>query len=435
MRRSQARRRLAPLVAGAVILLLLGGCWGRRKDAGRAAESARAERGSDAPNAGQSDGGGAIVRPVHQFPPLTALPAPPVPPDNPLNDAKVQLGELLFFDDRLSGDGGTSCSSCHNPSLGWGDGNALSRGYAGTQHWRNSQTVVNTAYLQKLFWAGESTSLESQAASATTGNLAGNGDPAMIEERLAQIPRYVELFRQAFGVEAPTFELAMRAIASFERARLNSTDSPWDQYLAGDEEALPLEARRGLVLFEGRARCIHCHHGPLLSDERYHRLGVPPHPLFRQDPLRQVALRYQHMIRGVPEDVYRSARDDLGLYFTTKRDEDRGKFRTPPLRYLVHTAPYMHNGVFETLEEVIEFYNQGGGGPNKSPLLQPLGLTEDEQDDLLAFLESLSGLEIRIDQPTLPPYQSLVETPPHASSPAGRGSANDRARQRQGAGR
>ena len=137
---------------------------------------------------------------VGNFPPLAPLPSMPVPADNPISDAKVALGKLLFFDDRLSGDVGTSCASCHDPRLGWGDGNALSRGYAGTQHWRNSQTTINTAYLSKLFWAGEAPSLEAQAHSAISGNLAGNGDPVMIEERLAQVPQYVEMFEEALSL-------------------------------------------------------------------------------------------------------------------------------------------------------------------------------------------------------------------------------------------
>lgn len=122
-----------------------------------------------------------------EFPRLAAIPEkPPVPADNPISPAKIELGRLLFFDDRLSGDGGTSCATCHEPFLGWGDGNAISMGYEGTEHWRNSQTTVNTAYLVKLFWAGESPSLEAQAASAIEGNVAGNGDPVMIEERLCK---------------------------------------------------------------------------------------------------------------------------------------------------------------------------------------------------------------------------------------------------------
>jgi cytochrome c peroxidase len=346
------------------------------------------------------------------FPRLAALPAVPVPADNPITPAKTELGRLLFFDDRLSGDVGTSCASCHDPRMGWGDGNALSRGYAGTQHWRNSQTIINSAFMSKLFWAGESTSLESQAKSAITGNLAGNGDTVMIEERLAQIPEYVELFKKAFGAERPTFDHVLKAIATFERVDTIATDSPFDEYLAGDEAALEEGALRGKALFEGKANCIRCHNGALMSDEKYHALSVPENSLFEEDPLRQISLRYQHYIRGVPESVYRGANTDLGLHYTTKRTSDIGRFRTPPLRHLEYTAPYMHNGVFETLEEVIEFYNEGGGEhPNKSPLLEPLGLTEDEQWDLLEFLESLSGDEIRMAPPQLPRYAPASNEP------------------------
>jgi cytochrome c peroxidase len=347
------------------------------------------------------------IGPEADYPVLAVLPPVPIPGDNPISPAKVELGRLLFFDDRLSGDVGTSCASCHDPRLGWGDGNALSRGYAGTQHWRNSQTIINAAYLSKMFWAGEAPSAEAQANSAITGNVAGNGDTMMIEERLKQIPRYVALFQEAFGT-APRYGLALKAIASFERTETITGASPFDEYLAGDSEALSEEAQHGLELFRGKAHCIRCHNGPLLSDENYHALRVPNHPLFEEDPLRQITHRFQHFARGVPEEVYRKSDRDLGLYYTTKRPTDQDKFRTPPLRYLLYTAPYMHNGLFETLEEVIDFYDQGGGeGPNKSPLLEPLGLTEDEKMDLVELLEAMSGDEVRIRSPELPAYEVM----------------------------
>ena len=343
-----------------------------------------------------------------KFPRLQPLPAVPVPADNPITPAKVELGKLLFFDNRLSGDAGTSCASCHDPRLGWGDGQAVSRGYAGTQHWRNSQTAVNSAFFSKLFWAGEVPSLEVQAKSAITGNLAGNGDTSMIEERLAQIPQYVDKFKMAFGVERPTFGYVLKAIASFERSALISRDSPFDEYLGGDDEAISDEAKAGLVLFTGKARCIVCHNGALMSDEDYHYLDVAENKLFETDPLRQVALRYQHYIRGVPEEVYRNANTDLGLYYTTKRDVDRGKFRTPSLRYIEYTAPYMHNGAFGQLEDVVDFYDAGGGTDAKqSPLIKPLNLTDDEKFNLVEFLYTLSGPEIRIATPKLPPYEVI----------------------------
>ena len=338
-------------------------------------------------------------------PPLSALPEVPVPGDIPITDVRVELGRMLFFDRRLSGDTEISCSSCHNPETGWGDELDISTGYPGTRHWRNSQTLVNSAYLQKLFWAGEATSLETQAKSAITGNLAGNGDPTMIEERLAQVPEYVRLFKEAFGVDRPRFPLVLKAIATFERAEVISRDSPFDLYMEGDRSAMNEMALRGMELFEGKAGCIQCHNGPLLTDETFHNLGVPNNPFFEEDPFAQTALRYQHYIRGVPEAIYRNADRDMGLYYTTKRVKDMGKFRTPPLRYLAYSFPYMHNGVFLVLEEVIDFYDEGGGDdPNRSPLLKPLHLTEEEKADLVEFLYSLSGSEILVTPPDLPAY-------------------------------
>lgn len=380
------------------------------RDAGTRGSSVRPAAGDSSSNA-RSTGvtSKSMVPDFSSVPPLGPLPEVPVPSDNPITQARVDLGRLLFFDNRLSGDAGTSCSSCHDPRLGWGDGQGISRGYAGTQHWRNSQTTVNSAFLTKLFWAGEVPSLEAQAKSAITGNLAGNGDTVMIEERLALIPEYVQRFHEAFGASQPTFDLVLKAIASFERAEMVSRDSPFDQYLAGDRDALSEDAKKGLALFQGKARCIACHNGPLMSDEDYHFLDLPPNSLFESDPLRQIALRYQHYIRGVPEEVYRTADSDLGLYYTTKKESDRGRFRTPPLRYLEYTAPYMHNGVFGTIEDVIEFYDQGGGeDPGQSSLIQPLHLTEDEKFELAEFLYSLSGSEIRIPTPKLPDYQAVV---------------------------
>lgn len=344
---------------------------------------------------------------AQRFPPLGPLSPVPVPPDNPMSVAKVELGKLLFFDTRLSGDASTSCASCHDPKQGWGDGGKLSRGYPGTEHWRNSQTVLNAAYYSKLFWAGEVTSLESQADAAATGNVAGNGDPMMMEERLRQIPEYVRRFKEVFGVDRPTISMAWMAIAAFERTLVSMPENvPFDRYAKGVQSALSSEAKRGLALFQGKAGCIQCHNGPLLSDESYHNLGVPRSPEFEGNPLRQITLRYQHVIRGVPEKLYRSADQDLGLYYITKQEIDKGKFRTPSLRELKYTAPYMHNGVFGTLEEVIDFYSRGGGDDqNKTPLMKPLGLSDQDKRDLLAFLLSLSSdPPLIIEPPDLPDY-------------------------------
>ena len=340
------------------------------------------------------------------FPVLGPLPPVPIPRDNPQTPAKVELGKLLFFDPRTSGDASTSCASCHDPKQGWGDGGDLSRGYPGTQHWRNSQTVINSAYLKKLFWAGGVGSLESQAIAATTGNLAGNGSPEMIQERLRQIPEYVRRFKEVFG-ELPTFDKVVKAISAFERTLVSDARNvPFDRYMRGDKSALSDEAKKGLTLFQGKARCIQCHNGPLFTDEDFHDLAVPNNTAFTEDPLRQIAMRFVAKVKGVPN--YMKVDRDLGLFLETKRNDDIGKFRTPPLRELQYTAPYMHNGVFFTLEELIDFYDKGGGNDaNKSPLMMPLGLTAEEKKALLVFLESLSSTEpIMVEAPVLPEYET-----------------------------
>ena len=341
---------------------------------------------------------------------LAALGPPPIPADNPQTPAKIELGRLLFFDPRLGGDGSVSCASCHVPEVGWDFPDTISLGYPGTVHWRNSQTIINAAYYGKLFWAGAASSLEAQARSAASGAVAGNGEADMMEARLAFIPEYRERFRDVFGDPWPRIGNAWRAIAAFERT-LVQPDTPFDQYMRGDEGALTDQQKRGLDLFAGKAGCIECHNGPMLSDERFYNLGVPPAPRWEDDGLAQITFRYELFAKGVTQDLYRTTKDDLGLYFRTKETADQGKFRTPSLRYTKYTEPYMHNGALPTLGEVVEFYNAGGGvndfAANKTPLLQPLGLDDREIDDLLAFLDSLSGPEILMEAPDLSDYAPL----------------------------
>jgi len=350
-----------------------------------------------------------------EFPPLAALGPPPIPADNPQTEEKAELGKLLYFDNRLSGDASLSCATCHDPKFGWTDGNDICRGYPGTSHWRNCQTVVNTAYYNKIFWAGSTTSLEAQAPSAALGGVAGNGERDMLEERLRQIPKYVRLFKEVFGTERPELPDAWKAIAAFERS-LVQRDTPFDKYMNGDDSALSELAKTGMDLFQGKAGCIQCHSGAFLTNENYYNLGVPENEGFQEDALKQITFRFEQYAKGVPEEVYRKTKTDLGLYYRMKRPEDMGKFRTPTLRYLEYTVPYMHNGFFYSLEEVIEFYDQGGGEDQiekqfghstKTDKLKPLGLTQEEKDALVAFLASLSGEEIIRETPVLPDYEVM----------------------------
>ncbi len=355
--------------------------------------------------------------------PLTFLPAhPSIPTDNPSRtnvypskmDPKQELGYLLFFDPKLSGDAGISCADCHDPKAGWGTSDPISRGYPGTVHWRNSQTVINSGYLNKIFWEGGTTSLEAQASVAAEGAVAGNGSRDMMESRLRFTPEYVKRFKAVFGTEWPNIEDAYAAIAAFERY-LSQPATPLDRFLKGEKGAISEKAKRGRALFEGKAGCIQCHNGPMLTDEKFYDLGVPDPPEFEESGLQQVTVRFQFYTKGSAEEVYRTQKSDPGIYFTQKRLEDRGKFRTPPLRYLKYTAPYMHNGTLMSLEEVVDFYDKGGGPDrwgNKTKILKPLSLSKDEKEALVEFLLATSGEEIRLPVPKVPDYASMADWQP-----------------------
>jgi cytochrome c peroxidase len=195
----------------------------------------------------------------------------------------------------------------------------------------------------------------------------------------------------------------LKAITAYVQS-LNSPPTPYDRYLAGETDALSEEARAGLALFEGKAGCSRCHSGPLLSDGRFYNIGVATDPAMFDDPERHLTFRRFFRILGVPN--YRSLREDVGLYALTMNPDDWGKFRTPSLREVARTAPYMHDGSLATLEDVVRFYNQGGG-PGQTAGLEPLGLTETEIAQLVAFLESLSSEPIPVEVPTLPDYELL----------------------------
>ena len=339
--------------------------------------------------------------------PAALAPLPPVaaPPDNPTTPAKVELGKLLFWDGRLSGNGQMACVACHQPDLGWGTGAPISLGYPGTVHWRNSQTILNSAYYNKLFWDGSATGLEAQAPAAAGGAVAGNGDDAMMEMRLAFVPEYRKAFKEVFGTDWPLLNDAWKAIAAFQRTIVSDSKKvPFDRWIMGDKSALTPEQIKGYELFNGKANCIACHNGPLASDQKYYRTGVPTSPEFATSDVEQITFRWEVYQKGVPEKIYRSAKDDHGLYYVTLRPDDIGKWRAPSLRELKYTGPYMHNGVFETLEQVIDFYDRGGG---EGSVLKPLGLAAAEKKALVAFLDSLS-----MDQPPTIPDPKLPETKP-----------------------
>ena len=331
--------------------------------------------------------------------PLAPLPAPKAQ-----KPAQAELGRRLFFDPRMSGDGGISCATCHQPAKGWGDGQALSAGYPGSKYFRNAQTLLNAAYNKRVFWDGRlsGADLPTLVRDHLTEAHFMLVDGRLFPERLKQVPAYVKMFKEAYGGE-PSFGGSLKAISAFLHT-IASRNVPFDKFLKGDEKAISAGAQKGLALFRGKAGCAACHNGALLSDGGFHALGVPENEQIFQDPLRHITFRRFNKVIGVPN--FMNLRADPGLYVVTKEEGDRGKFRTPTLREVARTAPYMHNGALATLEDVVAFYDKGGGsGPNKSPRLKPLGLSADERNALVAFLKSLSGEAVSAKEPKIPDYE------------------------------
>ncbi len=306
-------------------------------------------------------------------------PLPPLEYDK----AKAELGKRLFFDKRLSGDAGIACSTCHVPENGFASPTALSKGYPGSGNFRNAPTLINTAY--KRVWLHDGrigTSLDDVTREMITEDYIMNMDMRLMQERLKQDPVYVRMFREA-GYGEPSNGGVRKAIPEFLKS-LTSKNAPFDN------GTLSAAAKRGMQLFTGKAGCVRCHNGPLFTDQKAHNTGVPENLDLFLDPMNHQAFLAFAMYQGI--ENYMNLKRDPGYYNVTLDKADMGKFVTPTLRELKYTAPYMHNGMLTTLEEVVAFYNAGGGEDSKkSPLLKPLGLSSSEQNDLVAFLLSLSG--------------------------------------------
>lgn len=321
----------------------------------------------------------------------------PVPDTNLQTPAKIELGKKLFFDRRLSGDGTMSCVTCHAPETAFSDWQETSFSYPTTRNWRNAPTLINIGYFRNIFHDGRASSLEQQALFPVMSSFEMNLNHDYMEEKLRVVPEYVEAFNKVFGGDITRERVAM-AIAAFERS-LNSTNAPLDKYLKGDGSALSDDAKRGLKIFTGTGNCIDCHNGQILSDDKFHALAVPENPEHQKDERITATRRFVAKINNYPD--YKTLNEDLGRYLITKNPKDRKAFRTPTLREIGKTAPYMHNGIFATIEEVIDFFNNGGGKGNTA--LKPLGLSEQEKRQLKVFLiEALSGDDIKMSSPVIP---------------------------------
>jgi cytochrome c peroxidase len=287
-----------------------------------------------------------------------------VPPDNPLTKDKIELGRLLFFDKRLSKDGTIACASCHMAKFAFTDGKPVSAGIRGQKGGRSAPASINRLFSKAQFWDGRAETLEEQSIGPFTNPIEhGFANHDEMVAKMKKIEGYRKLFKQVFG-EDITMAGVGKAIASFQRTILTG-NSPADRFdMGGDEKAISPEAQRGLKLFLTKARCTRCHSGFNFTDEKFHNLGI-----------------------GWDGDMV-----DLGRYTVTKNASDIGAFKTPTLREISRSAPYMHDGRFKTLEEVVNFYNKGGvKNPHQDELVIPLELTDEEKRDLVAYLRTLNG--------------------------------------------
>ncbi|WP_337289037.1 cytochrome c peroxidase [Candidatus Methylomirabilis sp.] len=296
-----------------------------------------------------------------------------IPPDNPLTAEKIELGRQLYFDGRLSADGTVSCATCHAPDKGFSDNRPTSIGIKGQVGGRNAPMVINRLFSQEQFWDGRSPSLEDQALGPVQNPIEMGNTLKKMVATLNTIQGYRKQFKQVFGTKA-TAAGAAKAIAAFERS-LVCGNSAFDRYEDGDDAALSESEQQGLQLFREKANCLRCHTGFAFTDERYHNLGVG----------------------------FDKPKSDLGRYTVTKKEPDKGAFKTPTLRNIAASAPYLHDGSAKTLEDVIEFYDKGGiKNPHLSNEIKPLNLTAKEKADLVAFLKSLSCPDLQVATPTLP---------------------------------
>src|SRR5713101_2060611 len=327
-----------------------------------------------------------------------------IPADNPQTSEKISLGQKLFFDRRLSVDGTVSCSTCHDPALAFTDRKPTSVGIKGRVGQRNAPTILNALYNKTQFWDGRVNTLEEQAALPIV-NAVEMGQPSLdaAVARIAAIPEYQDAFRKVFG-GPPSARDLLRAIASYERTQL-SFDSPFDRFIAGDSTAIDDAAKRGWELFNTRARCNKCHalteqtrDATYFTDNDFHNIGIG---IIRHNVVALARQAKQTIKSGDTSRIDRAAiqtdMSALGRFLITRRARDSAAFKTPDLRNVLVTAPYFHDGSQETLWDVMDHYNKGDGlqNPYLDEDMQPLALTEDDIDDVVALLASLTSADYK----------------------------------------
>ena len=341
---------------------------------------------------------------IHQVGVPAAATRAAIPPDNPQTPAKIALGQKLFFDGRLSADGTVACSTCHDPGRAFTDGRPTSVGIDGRIGQRNAPTILNALSNKTQFWDGRVKTLEEQAALPIV-NPVEMGQPSLdaAVARIAAITEYQDAFRKVFG-GPPNARDLLRAIASYERTQL-SFDSPFDRFIAGGSTAIDDAAKRGWALFNTRARCNKCHalteqkrDATYFTDNDFHNIGIG---IIRHNVVALARQAEQAIKSGDTSQIDRAAIQTdlsaLGRFLITRRERDIAAFKTPDLRNVLVTGPYFHDGSQETLWDVMDHYNKGDGlqDPYLDEDIQPLALTEDDIDGVVAFLASLTSADYK----------------------------------------
>ena len=319
-----------------------------------------------------------------------------VPVDNQLTPERIALGRRLYFDTRLSKDGTVACATCHDVSRGFTDRRSVSEGIKDQLGQRSSPTAMNAALLQSMFWDGRAASLEDQAKLPILNPIEmGHPDAASAMAAIGTDPAYSALFQKAYG-RAPTYDDVGRAIATFERT-LIFLDAPFDRYAAGDTNAISPAAKRGVELFNGKARCVSCHminsSNPLGTDNLFHNIGVSARKQNFESLAQKglAAIQSNGSEQALDKLAIETNLSELGRFLVSRQREDIGAFKTEQLRNVGLTAPYMHDGSLRTLWDVMDHYNKGGetnafldGG------IEPLNLSEGEINDVVAFMFTLT---------------------------------------------
>lgn len=300
----------------------------------------------------------------------------------------VVLGKMLFFDPKLSQSNQISCSTCHDPEMGWTDRRRVALGHDHLQGNRNTPSLYNVAHRKSLFWDGRASTLEEQAQGPLTAHNEMAMDVGYLPEKLRKIKGYAPYFEEAFGDANPTYDRILTALAIFQKT-IKSQRSRVDLFIDGNYNALTDQEIYGMHLFRTKGRCMNCHYGKDLTDDAFHNIGLT---------------------------YYKRQYQDLGRYEVTQNPEHVGQFKTPSLRDLLNTRPWMHNGLFDDLEGIVNIYNSGMHriDPSKEKkladplypvtdtLMKPLDLTQDEKKAMVTFLEALSGSRFKMKRPDIP---------------------------------